>query len=143
MGRAVPITIKGVEYPSLSAAAKVLGLSTQRVSEAMSNGTIDTLGVGPGGVNPVWARKPVTIGDLEWPSRRDAALALKVSQAELSTFLAVRERIAKPEPTSRAVTIAGVHYPTRRAAAQALGLSEGALGTYIRLRDRLKLSDPT
>ncbi len=55
----------------------------------------------------------------------------------------MRERIAKPEPTSRAVTIAGVHYPTRRAAAQALGLSEGALGTYIRLRDRLKLSDPT
>lgn len=40
-----PVTIRGVTYPSQTAAAKALGVSTSRISNAKREGTLDLVGL--------------------------------------------------------------------------------------------------
>lgn len=42
----VSVTIRGVEYPSLSEAARQLGVSHQTVFMALERGTLDSVGLG-------------------------------------------------------------------------------------------------
>lgn len=46
-GRPVPITIRGVSYPSLSAASKALGVTATSIWEARKRGTLENVGRAP------------------------------------------------------------------------------------------------
>ncbi len=45
-GSSKPVTIRGINYPSLTAAASALGVSVGSVSLAVKRGTEDTIGLG-------------------------------------------------------------------------------------------------
>lgn len=50
----VPCKIRGIEYPSISAAARALKLSRQAVQDGLNRGTPDTIGLG----RNWWHKKP-------------------------------------------------------------------------------------
>ena len=79
-----PITFHGVQYPSLMALARELGLHHATVSLANKTGRIATLGKGRGNggghIAANAARKqPVSAHGWEWPSQVEAARALGVT----------------------------------------------------------------
>ena len=45
----IPITIRGTTYPSVSAAAKALGVSPDAIRKARAKGTLDKVGLNPRG----------------------------------------------------------------------------------------------
>lgn len=47
-----PITIRGVEYPSIQEASEKLGVGTMTIYSARKRGTLDKVGLGPGGYRP-------------------------------------------------------------------------------------------
>lgn len=47
-GQPIPVTIRGVEFPSMAAAAKNFGVNIAAVSRAKKRGTLDNVGVGAG-----------------------------------------------------------------------------------------------
>lgn len=65
-----PITIRGVEYESRSAAARALGISDSAIRRAAKNGYLDTVGYG--------LRQPVCVRGVDYPSQTAAAAALGV-----------------------------------------------------------------
>lgn len=76
--------IRGTEYPSITAAAKALGVTKQAVWRALEEGRVD--GVGQG-LN----RRPAKecyINGARWNSRTAAARALRVSTAAISSAIA-------------------------------------------------------
>jgi hypothetical protein len=71
MRKLKPCSIRGVSYPSHSAAAAALGLTRQRIHQLVAQPESGRK-VGRG-------RKPVTIGGVTYPSTAEAASALSVS----------------------------------------------------------------
>lgn len=93
---AQPCRIRGVVYPSQRTAAQALGVSDFAISMAISEGREDRAGMGQHrGGNHVLAR-PVYMNDKRWPSMTDAARALGVSVAAIST--AVKQGRATVRP---------------------------------------------
>ena len=43
-----PVTIRGVHYPKMSCAAYELGVTVQRVGQALREGRLDSVGLGMG-----------------------------------------------------------------------------------------------
>ena len=73
--KAIPITIRGTEYPSQIAAARALGVTRQCVSIALKdNRSLDRIGTGVKAV-------PVTVYGVKYPSYAAAGRALGVSTA--------------------------------------------------------------
>ena len=87
-----PVTIRGVEYPGMTEAAKAHGVSVAAVCAAEKSGTLDNVGSG--------RRLPVkiVIGGREWPSQTALAAHLGVSQPDISAYLTVRRKIAAMHP---------------------------------------------
>lgn len=85
-----PVTIRGVTYPSQTAAADALGVAKATVSAAALGGTLDDVGRGlpQPGCEPAHTR-PTTVGGVTYPSRKAAAAALGVTVAQLSGYMAV------------------------------------------------------
>ena len=85
-----PVTIRGVTYRSQTAAAEALGLSKQAITDAIKRGNPDSAGTGPRnkGKGPAYL-KPLTLGGVDYPSRKAAAEALGVESTQISNYLRV------------------------------------------------------
>jgi len=81
-----PITIRGIYYPSMTAAAKAIGVSVVAIHNARNEGRLATCGLGGGGGN----RRPVTVYDdvldvlTDFHCLKDAAEHIGVSHSTLS-----------------------------------------------------------
>lgn len=71
-GQPVPVRIRGVTYPSQTAAAEALGVNQSTIAGALDRGTIDRVGCGAGSNSA----KPVTLHGVSFPSYRAANQAL-------------------------------------------------------------------
>lgn len=84
-----PVTIRGVDYPSMTAAAKALGVSVNAIHNARNEGRLDTCELGP-----ERRRRPVTVYDdildvlTEYPNLKGAAEHVGVSYSALCNHCA-------------------------------------------------------
>lgn len=122
------VTIRGVTYPTLYAAAKALGVSYASVKNMRKKGRLDMLGVGTG------VPMPVRIRGVDYPSTKAAAKALGVSVNTVQSACArgtqdtvgvgrghrQPDRINGGIP-SKPVTLGGIEFPSMGAASRALG----------------------
>lgn len=76
---AKPVTIRGVTYPSVLAAARALGVSPAAICNARARGGLETVGLNPTITTPC----PVAIRGVTYPSQNAAARALGVSAATI------------------------------------------------------------
>ena len=79
MHNATKTIIRGVEYPSLTAAAKALGVTVCAVWYALENDRLETVGLRQHG-----QKRACYINGARWPSRTAAARALGVTRAAIS-----------------------------------------------------------
>lgn len=75
MADAKPVTIRGVTYPSYTAAAKANNVTKAAVMLAATRGTLDNVGLG--------IKKPITINGVKYASQREASKALGVSDGDI------------------------------------------------------------
>jgi hypothetical protein len=80
---AIPVTIRGVTYPTMNAAAKALGVPTSTMHYAIKKGTIDDI-----------KSHKVVIDGVEYPSKAQAARDLNLSIKK------IRKRVAAQEDTA-------------------------------------------
>lgn len=99
MTRGAPqkIIIRGVEYPSRTAAANALGITPSAITLACSRGKIETVGLYKNRARST----PVTIGGVTYEDRRDAAVAIGVRVDEIQAYMKVRAQLDK---TTKKVT---------------------------------------
>ena len=90
-----PVTVRGVTYPSMTAAARALGVTKQAVSRALDKGTLDGVGFGRR-CEPTYTRPTIVCG-VAYPSRRSAAAALGVRPSQLSAYFTVLKAVEKKE----------------------------------------------
>jgi hypothetical protein len=81
MGLLMPITIRGIKYPSRKSAARALGLKASTLAAAIRNGRLDDVGTDAGYAAMY---KPITIRGVTYPSRRHAADALGVATGTIA-----------------------------------------------------------
>ena len=94
MGRkATPITIRGVEYPSIPLAAKAIGIHKMTIYQAQNRGTLDNVGLGLTG-NKGHTAKPITIKGTYYPSNK-AAAALGLTETHISNWRKVEKESTK------------------------------------------------
>lgn len=74
----VPVRIRGVTYPSLTAAGKALGVNPSTVAMHLDNGTIDRTGLGQSHA------RPYTYAGVTYSSMSTAALALDIPGSTFS-----------------------------------------------------------
>lgn len=87
MGARVHLSIRGVEYPSIAEAARQLGVAYSTVSNALDNGTLDTVGLGRNHDR----KKPITVNGVLYESIAEAA-----KQCNLNPYsLAIAKRKGK------------------------------------------------
>lgn len=92
MPKAVPIRIRGKDYPSVVAAAKAIGVSAYAVHRALDNGTIETVGL-PGFQhasrfgNTHARRYPFRAFGRSFSSRSDAARQMGVTKSTITRWL--------------------------------------------------------
>jgi len=70
--------IRGVEYPSMAAAARALGVNRVAVWQAAERGWLDGVGTG-------MKRTPVTIDGITYPSLSDAGKALGITRQAVAS----------------------------------------------------------
>ena len=80
----VPVRVRGMLFPSLTAAAKHLGISVAAVWIAIEEGREDSVGLNS---KPA-LRKPCRINGMTFISRTAAAAALGVTRAAISRAIA-------------------------------------------------------
>lgn len=87
----VPIRIRGVDYPSIKAAADALGLCHTTISSHLSRGTLDNAGMGRGyGASRATQNglsKPISLGGMDFPSRSALSRYLGKSHNYVNTAL--------------------------------------------------------
>lgn len=81
MGVEKPITVRGVEYPSQTDAARALGVTRAAISLAHKRGRVDSLGAGPGP-----QRKPIVIRGVTYIGVAEAAAAMGCSEREIGRY---------------------------------------------------------
>ncbi len=69
--------IRGVEYPSMAAAARALGVHRSVVWRAAERGTLDRVGFGD--------KVPVTIDGITYPSLSEAGRALGITRQAVAS----------------------------------------------------------
>lgn len=119
----VPVTVHGVEYPSIRAAARANGVSDSAITAARIKGTLHRVGSGRTGVEPM----QVMIGGVVYQDAKTAAQALGVAIA--TVYDAIRlgdpDRIVRPRTynpsTSHPITIGPLKFRSKREAARQLG----------------------
>ena len=82
----IPITIRGVTYPSRAEAAKALGITYEALRRAINANKLDTVGLNPRGKNH---GREVHFNGKRYPSIAAAARAAGVS------YPTMRERLEK------------------------------------------------
>jgi len=82
----IPITIRGVTYPSRAEAAKALGITYEALRRAINANKLDTVGLNPRGKNH---GREVRYNGKRYPSIAAAARAAGVS------YPTMRERLKK------------------------------------------------
>ena len=87
----VPTMIRGQLYPSLTAAARALGVHLSTVHQALERGTQDQIGQCRGRPG-----SPCYINGRRWPSQAAAARALGVRPATISRALAEGRTCVRP-----------------------------------------------
>lgn len=93
MVQRVPVRIRGVDYPSISDAARALGLTPAAISFALDRGTIDTVGL---------------------PVPRGAPRCCRVNGVRYGTLTAAAR--------ANGVTVAAIHHALRRGTAHCVGV---------------------
>ena len=87
----VPIRIRGVDYPSIKAAAEALGLSHTTISSHLARGTLENAGKGRGyGASHRTANglsKPISLGGMDFPSYSALSRYLGKSQNYVATAM--------------------------------------------------------
>ena len=134
MSRGVPVTIRGVTYPSFSAAARALNVAPQTVRQAKARGTLHRVGLGQLGKE----RMPVRIGGVTYADVYAASAALGVSRYTI--WAAIHDgdpdRLVRPRvyraPNERPVTLGGLSWPSMSAASRALDLPPEAVSVALR-----------
>lgn len=93
MAEAVPIRIRGRDYPSIEAAARAIGVSRHSVDRALRNGTLETVGVPNaqsinrrGNTNA--RRCPFVAFGRSFPSQAEAARQFGVARSTVMVWLA-------------------------------------------------------
>lgn len=121
---AKPVTIRGVTYPSGGAAARALGVSSAAVRQARMRGTLDRVGLGLVGVEPM----PVLILGRRFENADAAAAHYGVTNKAVYAAIAAGDpdRIGKPRrrgkpPTTQPFEIGGLRFASTREASTALG----------------------
>jgi len=98
------VMIRGVLYPSARVAATTLGVAKATVYSAVIRGTTDTVGLGRNGPNKGrggCSPKSLTIGPVQFPSRRAASRALNMSEPYLSCVMRLGKDRAKANLLAR------------------------------------------
>ena len=128
----VPVTIRGVEYPSPIEAAKALNVSRQTIYVARAKGHLDVVGLGRGAGN---YRHEVTIDHVTYPSHCEAARALGVSRyyvarmAEIGRFITRAEQMAITREQVLEMAAKGM---SCRKMAEVLGISPSGISNHMR-----------
>ena len=85
---AIPCEIRGVVYPSITAAAKAVGVTPASITQMLDRkGTLETVGLGkknPGPVGKTNAAKPITLWGIKFASRTDAAKKLGICRVKFT-----------------------------------------------------------
>lgn len=131
----LPVTIRGVEYPSHEAAARALGLTSSTISKARRKGTLHRVGTGRTGAEAM----PVRIHGRDYPSAKAAAAALGVTPSCVFHALSLGDpdRIGRRtlvRNNAQPVRIGNLDFPSKRAAAIALGFKPEYVARAIKLR---------
>lgn len=96
----MPVSIRGVIYPSHKDAAKALGVTPAAISQRLRmTGSADTIGLGlAGGVSGNKnAAKPLTIFGMTFESRSQAAKNLGVARGSLSRWISPKASDAEKQ----------------------------------------------
>ena len=131
------VTIRGIEYASVSDAALALGVTKATVSLAIKHNRLDSVGKGLGHGNANRS-KPVKVRGIVYRSINDAAQKLGVTKAVVQQ--AVRRGtednigVGRREYGNAAmpIRIRGVEYPSQTIAAQVLGVTTTAISMAIK-----------
>lgn len=122
------IVIRGVTYPTIADAAVELGVSASTIRHALLRGTLDRVGLGRRGFDPM----PVNVRGTDYPSARHAANALGLTPEAIYRAIAqgrtdtVGSGGRCPNPAkARPVRLGPVTFPSMQAASVALGFSRG------------------
>ena len=75
-----PVTIRGVTYPTQTAAAKALGVWPAAITRAKALGTLDFAGLGK-------RKCPVRVRGVDYPSQEIAARAFGVTSTSVRHYL--------------------------------------------------------
>lgn len=79
-----PVTIRGVNYPSISSAAEAVGVTHNAVTDAMRGGRLETVGLNPRGKN--YGRR-VVIDGKAYPSIYAAAREIGVDWHKVKAWV--------------------------------------------------------
>ena len=82
-----PVVIRGVNYPSQSAAARALGVAQTNISKALDLGTVDNVGLGRN-----QNKRACFLNDKEFESRAELARYVGVSASTLRSRISSAER---------------------------------------------------
>lgn len=113
---AMPVVVRGRQYPSQKDAAAALGITQSALSHMLSKrGNLAMAGLGPTGApgNQNNAR-PFKIGPLTFASRVAAAKALGVSRSQITKWISPQASAVQREMLLAAVMRASVGVPAGR-----------------------------
>jgi len=133
-----PVTIRGVDYPSIAAASRALGVRREAVDKAIAAGRLEFCGLGRGIPDPM----PITIRGVAYPSARAAAQALGVKPSAIYQALHVGDidRVGRPRRRggfrSKPFEIAGLTWPSLRSASLDLGFTSTFISAARRRNHR-------
>lgn len=90
----VPVTIRGVDYPSMTAAAKAFGISVVAIHYARNADRLDTVGLGgEAKKRHVWVTDLGDLSERHFDSCREAAEHLGVSPSTIGNARARAKKI--------------------------------------------------
>ena len=136
--RAKPVTYNGVTYPSLTACAKVFGLTVSACSRRLRKGQPLDKKLKAGGRLLV----PVTVNGAEYPSMAAAAKALGVPYQTICSRIRKGQDLSMPKYADRCEPIVyqGKEYPSIEALSRATGINSRSW--LYRIRHNIPLDAP-
>lgn len=132
-----PVTIRGIEYPSISDAARALKVSRKAVQRAMATDRLDRVGLKD---RPNLNCMPVKVRGIVYPSQKDAALALGVSGNAVSQALkrgtidklGLKRGDPKCGWPAVPVKVGKIEFPSKAALSRFIGIDRSTLGKWER-----------
>lgn len=147
-----PVTIRGVEYSDIRAAAEALGVSTDAIRSARSRGRLDCVGI-PAHITRVRAgalAAPVRVRGRVFADVHEAARHFKVSPTTVRGAICKgredhvgrgrsrrhsKAHVGRPAHNRKPVKIGPHEWPSIRQCARALGLRETTLREHLKAGD--------